>query len=129
MREPVVIEDIEEMRRREGIDDVELRQAIRGLRAGDCVRLTALTGDRVPVGKPLLVRITSIRGTAFRGRIADGLVAVTEALVLGHLDGRYPDIDEILDVLVAFSSTGAALGRRDARGSARDGARPDPPPA
>ena len=61
--------------------------------------------------------------------VADGLAAVTEALVLGHLDGRYPDIDEILDVLVAFSSTGAALGRRDARGSARDGARPDPPPA
>ena len=60
--------------------------------------------------------------------VADGLAAVTEALVLGHLDGRYPDIDEILDVLVAFSSTGAALGRRNARGSARDGARPEPPP-
>lgn len=61
--------------------------------------------------------------------VADGLTAVTEALVLGHLDGRYPDIDEILDVLVAFSSTGAALGDRAARGSDRDGVRPDPPPA
>ena len=61
--------------------------------------------------------------------VADGLAAVTEALVLGHLDGRYPDIDEILDVLVAFSSAGAALGHRAARGSARDGARPEPPPA
>jgi AcrR family transcriptional regulator len=47
--------------------------------------------------------------------VADGLAAVTEALVLGHLAGRYPDIDEILDVLVAFSSTVAA--------------RPDTPPA
>jgi TetR/AcrR family transcriptional regulator, fatty acid biosynthesis regulator len=57
--------------------------------------------------------------------VADGLAAVTEALVLGHLDGRYPDIDEILDVLVAFSSTGAVLGRA---ASPRE-APPHPPPA
>ena len=35
--------------------------------------------------------------------IADGYVALTEALALGHLNGRYPDIDEIVDTLVMFT--------------------------
>jgi hypothetical protein len=37
---------------------------------------------------------------------AEGLGAVTDALVLGHLEGRYPDVEEILDVLVAFAEVG-----------------------
>src|SRR5437764_1036180 len=44
MRHRVKIEDIEEMRQRQGIDDAELREAIRGLEVGDLVRLTLLTG-------------------------------------------------------------------------------------
>ena len=44
MRNPVQIENIEEMRRREGIDDVELRSEIRDLQVGDSVRLTLMTG-------------------------------------------------------------------------------------
>jgi hypothetical protein len=44
--------------------------------------------------------------------MADGLSAMTEALVLGHLEGRYPDVDEILDVLVAFASVGAPTPAR-----------------
>jgi hypothetical protein len=44
MRHTVAIEDIEEMRRQEGIDDVELRKAIRGLHVGDSVKLTFLAG-------------------------------------------------------------------------------------
>ena len=44
MRNPVEIENIEEMRRREGIDDVELRSEIRDLQVGDSVRLTLMTG-------------------------------------------------------------------------------------
>jgi hypothetical protein len=68
MRNTVAIEDIEEMRRREGIDDVELREGIRGLRVGDSVRLTLLTGAPA-AGETLLVRITRIRGRAFRGRL------------------------------------------------------------
>jgi AcrR family transcriptional regulator len=35
--------------------------------------------------------------------VADGIIALTESLANGHLDGRYPDIEEIIDVLVAFS--------------------------
>ncbi len=35
--------------------------------------------------------------------VADGLIALTEALALGHLGGRYPDIEEIVDVLALFT--------------------------
>lgn len=35
--------------------------------------------------------------------VADGIMALTAEMVLGHVDGRYPDLDEIIDVLVAFS--------------------------
>ena len=68
MRNPIELENIDEIRRREGIDDVELRKAIRGLDVGDFVKLTFLTG---PTSfETLLVRITSIRGHAFRGKLA-----------------------------------------------------------
>lgn len=62
------LEDIEEIRRRAGIDDVELRQEIRGLGIGDLVRLTILTG--ATTFELLPVRITSIRGDSFRGKLA-----------------------------------------------------------
>jgi hypothetical protein len=70
MLNPVGIENIEEMRRREGIDDVELRQAIRGLAAGDLVRLTFLGGGQPTAGETVLVRVTRVRGGAFRGELA-----------------------------------------------------------
>lgn len=35
--------------------------------------------------------------------VADGLIALTDALTLGYLEGRYSDVEEIIDVLVAFS--------------------------
>ncbi len=35
--------------------------------------------------------------------IADGYIALTEGLACGHLDGRYPDIEEIVDILVVFT--------------------------
>jgi hypothetical protein len=64
------IEDIEALRRLAGINDVELQEQIGHLRAGDCVRLTLL-----PDGRPsavVSVRITSIKGQAFRGRVVTG---------------------------------------------------------
>ena len=63
----VEIENIEEMRRVEGIDDAELRVEIRGLKVGDVVKLTFLTSTTSfeTVG----VRITSMRGSAFRGKL------------------------------------------------------------
>jgi hypothetical protein len=69
MRNVVEIEDIERRRLRAGIDDVELRSEIRGLQVGDVVRLTFLTGTTS--FETLSVRITSISGPAFRGKLAD----------------------------------------------------------
>ena len=70
MGKRVEIEDIEAMRRRVGVDDVELREAIRGLRIGDCVRLTLLVGEASAAPRTVLVRITGIRGPEFRGKLA-----------------------------------------------------------
>ncbi len=73
----IEIENIEKLRLREGIKDVELRRAIRGLRAGDFVKLTLLTGATPSAGETLLVRITSIRGKAFRGKLARSPVSAS----------------------------------------------------
>jgi len=35
--------------------------------------------------------------------IADGYIALTESMIIGHLEGRYPNIEEIVDVLVVFT--------------------------
>jgi hypothetical protein len=73
MRKVVEIEDIEQRRLQAGIDDVELRAEIRGLQVGDVVKLTFLTG---PTSfETLSVRITSITGSAFHGKLADRPVA------------------------------------------------------
>lgn len=69
MRKPVAIENIEAMRRCEGIDDVELREEIRRLAVGDFVKLTFLTGQPGR-GETLLVRITQIQGTTYCGTLA-----------------------------------------------------------
>jgi hypothetical protein len=72
MRQRVIIQDIEDMRRQQGIEDVELREEVRGLGVGDLVRLTFLTGAGPFAGETLLVRITSIRGPGYRGKLASG---------------------------------------------------------
>lgn len=54
----IEIENIECMRLREGINDLELRQDIRGLRIGHCVKLTLVSGDRPLEGETVTVRIT-----------------------------------------------------------------------
>ena len=66
MRTHVAIENIEEMRQSEGIDDVALRTEVRDLKAGDFVRITLLGSASA---ETLTVRITSIVGPAFRGRL------------------------------------------------------------
>ncbi len=63
----IAIEDIEGMRRHAGIEDAELRAQIRGLRVGDCVRLTFLFGPGA--GQTLPVRVTSIHGDVLRGKL------------------------------------------------------------
>src|SRR6516225_5383961 len=73
MRNAVEIEDIEQRRLLAGIDDVELRSEIRGLHVGDVVKLTFLTGTTTY--EMLSVRITSISGSSFRGKLVDSPVA------------------------------------------------------
>ncbi len=63
----IEIENIEEMRRQQGIEDVELAEAIRRLKVGDVVKLTFLTKTHSFETTP--VRITQIRGIAFRGKL------------------------------------------------------------
>lgn len=70
MRYPVVLENIEELRQREGIDDVELRTEIQTLRIGDAIKLTFLNAKKASVGETLLVRITQIDGRIFHGTLA-----------------------------------------------------------
>jgi hypothetical protein len=65
----IEIENIDELRLREGIDDVELHQDISRLQVGDHVRLTFLAGANLR--ETLSVRITRIEGERYRGRIID----------------------------------------------------------
>jgi hypothetical protein len=71
MDKPVEIENIEQRRCSLGIEDVELREAIRGLRVGDYVKLTILSDTKSSAGETLLVRITRISGSEFRGKLTD----------------------------------------------------------
>ena len=69
MGNPVRIENIEALRRRQGIEDVELRNEVRELAVGDVVVLTLLPGTDGCAGDSVRVRITSITGSAFRGKL------------------------------------------------------------
>jgi hypothetical protein len=69
MRNPIEIENIEEMRRLQSIDDVQLREKMEGLVIGDRVKLTLLPGTGSLARETVLVRITSICGAGFRGKL------------------------------------------------------------
>ena len=75
----IEIENIDDLRRREGIDDIELHEDIGRLRVGDHVHLTFLSG--ASLRETLPVRITRIRAGQFRGRLA-GRAARPELLGL-----------------------------------------------
>ncbi len=68
MRVSIAIENIDELRLCNGIDDIELHEEIEHLRVGDHVLLTFLSGTNLRTTLP--VRITRIRATQFRGRLA-----------------------------------------------------------
>jgi hypothetical protein len=68
MRVSIQIENIDELRRCNGIDDIELHEEIEHLRVGDHVLLTFLSGTNLRAKLP--VRITRIRLGRFRGRLA-----------------------------------------------------------
>jgi TetR/AcrR family transcriptional regulator, fatty acid biosynthesis regulator len=44
--------------------------------------------------------------------MADGMIAATEALLVGYLDGRHGDVEEILDALMVFATGVPAAARR-----------------
>src|SRR5262245_18583361 len=69
MRYPVVLENIEELRLSQDIDDVELRAEIQTLCVGDAVKLTFLNSKKASVGETLLVRIGRIEGRLFHGSL------------------------------------------------------------
>jgi hypothetical protein len=75
MRKPVEIEDIEEMRRREGIVDAELKKEILELHIGDIVKVTLLATANSGAGETVSVQITSFRGDAFRGKLTRAATA------------------------------------------------------
>jgi len=54
-----------DIRRRAGMDDVELRGKTGGLHVGDSVGLTFLAALKAFAGETLLARITRIRGRDF----------------------------------------------------------------
>ena len=66
----VRIEDIAQMRQREGIDDDDLRADIRRLAVGGLVRLTLRAAGQ-SAGETVTVRITSVNGPTFQGTLAD----------------------------------------------------------
>jgi hypothetical protein len=72
MQPAIVIEDIRELRRVEGIEDDELVAEIRGLRAGDCVRLTFETGTKPCTSETLVVRIVRVSHGKYDGTLVTG---------------------------------------------------------
>jgi hypothetical protein len=64
------IENIGQMRLQAGTEDIELCQVIGKLEIGDFVPLTLLRGDAARASETWEVRITAIRGCAFRGKLA-----------------------------------------------------------
>ena len=73
MRKQVEVENIAELRRREGIDDVELWKDIGGLRAGDFVKLSLILS---PTSfETVCVRITSIQDMELRGKLVQGPIS------------------------------------------------------
>ena len=69
----IQLENIEQLRQRAGIEDIELRKEIRELGVGKFVKLTLLTSPTT--SESLLVRITSIRGDNFRGKLVNSPAA------------------------------------------------------
>lgn len=68
MSNRICIEDIETMRREAGIDDVDLRNAVRRIQPGDFVNLTFRAG----IGSPetLVVRVTTVNSAKYEGELA-----------------------------------------------------------
>jgi TetR/AcrR family transcriptional regulator, fatty acid biosynthesis regulator len=72
---------------------------------GDATR-EVLAGYRKDLSEDLAVLGFPSETPAERRRlemVADGYIALTECLIIGHLEGRYPNVEEMVDVLVTFT--------------------------
>jgi AcrR family transcriptional regulator len=58
-----------------------------------------LVEDLVRMGAPAKTR----RERERLEMMAEGMIALTETLAIGHLDGRYRDLDTVVDVLTRFA--------------------------
>ena len=65
----VLLQNIEAMRQRVGIDDDDLHKEIRGLKVGDVVRLTLVAGEKSVEGETVLVKIIDISDATYRGTL------------------------------------------------------------
>ena len=70
MQRDVAIEDIEALRRYEGIDDIQLEREIGALHIGDRVKLTLVSRTLPSAKETIVVRITRIRDHDFCGKLA-----------------------------------------------------------
>jgi hypothetical protein len=106
---PLLIENIDAMRRQAGIDDADLKDAIGKLVIGDLVRLTLRT-DESPSCETVVLRITEIGEAGFRGVLTGrptikGLKELGAGFALGftsdHIhslpNGRKADIERRFD--------------------------------
>jgi hypothetical protein len=108
----VEFEDIEGLRREAGIDDGELREQVRRLRAGDSVRLTAANGGEAGPRDRLLVRIIDIRGGVFRGSLVGAAGARPARLKAGSsLSFRASHIHSVVGN--GHGATAPAAGRSE----------------
>lgn len=73
MRQTLQIENIDQLRLRQGIDDVELREKIGQLQVGDCVNLTFLKGAQQGASKTVPVQIVRIVKEKFEGKLLKSL--------------------------------------------------------
>jgi len=69
MQMSILVQNIEEMRRREGIEDEELRRDIRAMKIGDCVHLTLISNQRPMGSETVVVRVTRIDGSKYEGAL------------------------------------------------------------
>lgn len=80
------VENTEALRRRAGIDDVELRECVRNLAVGDRVNLTLLASGAASTGETVTVRITKIAERAYWGC----LVEQPASRGFGHIHAGLP---------------------------------------
>lgn len=76
MKRTFKLENIEQMRLREGIDDIELRESIRQLQIGDCVYVTFLDCSHPKRSKTVLIRLVAIHKNGFGGKLMQPLDAL-----------------------------------------------------